>query len=467
MLQEDHVTVATTGAGYYLREMWRALNGDPEHLRHLTFTGAGDLPSVFTVTDLASAAIGAASLALGEMLAITSDGFPSITVDRRLASFWFRSSIRPQGWHMPPIWDAVAGDYRAADGWIRLHTNAVHHREAALAVLGTPADKEAVAQAVSKWSASALEAAIVEQRGCAAAMRSQEDWALHPQGRAVAAEPLLHGSLLEAATAKPQWRVARERPLQGIRVLDLTRILAGPVATRFLAGFGADVLRIDPLVWEEPHTVPDVVLGKRCARLDLKNPSDRAVFERLLSQADVLVHGYRSDALAHLGLDAQRRRQINPVLVDVSLDAYGWSGPWQGRRGFDSLVQMSSGIADAGMRRMNLDVPTPLPVQALDHATGYLMAAAVVRGLTQRMTTGAGCEVRTSLARMAKLLVDGSHLQFVAAPLESEGHSDHTDAIELTAWGPARRVKPPAIVDGVPMHWDYPSTTLGSSPAAW
>ena len=470
MLQENSgalaKSIATDGAMSYLREIWQALNGNPEHLDHLAFTGAGDLPSVFAVTDLASAAIGAASLAISEMIEVSSNGRPSVVVDRRLASFWFGASIRPQGWQTAPIWDAVAGDYRAADGWIRLHTNAAHHREAALAVLGAPAEKEAVARAVSKWQASSLEAAIVEQRGCAAAMRSLEDWAVHPQGRAVAAEPLLHRSLAAAASTPP-WRVACERPLQGIRVLDLTRILAGPVSTRFLAGFGADVLRIDPLVWEEPNLVPDVVLGKRCARLDLKHATDRAIFEHLLSQADVLVHGYRSDALAQLGLDAQRRRQLNPALVDVSLDAYGWSGPWQGRRGFDSLVQMSSGIADAGMRRLGRDVPMPLPVQALDHATGYVMAAAVVRGLTQRLTTGAGCEVRASLARTAKLLVDGGCSQYAAQPLDSEAGSDFADAIELTAWGPARRLKPPALVDGAPMHWDYPSTSLGSSPAAW
>ena len=197
----------------------------------------------------------------------------------------------------------------------------------------------------------------------------------------------------------------RQRPLQGIRVLDLTRILAGPVATRFLAGFGADVLRIDPIGWEEPGTVPEVVLGKRCARLNLKDPADRAVLEQLLGQADVMIHGYRPDALARLGLDADRRRALNPALVDVSLDAYGWTGPWHGRRGFDSLVQMSTGIADAGMRAAGSDRPVPLPCQAIDHATGYLMATAALRGLTERYASGVGSSARASLARTARVLV--------------------------------------------------------------
>ena len=457
---------ATDPATDYLRQIWHALGGQPAHLAHLTFTGSGALPSVFAVTDLAAASVGAASLAVAELIAASSGVFPQVQADRRLASFWFGSSIRPQGWSVPPIWDVVAGDYRTKDGWIRLHTNAVHHREAALAVLGTAADKAAVTAAVARWEAGALESAIVEQRGCAAAMRTLEAWADHPQGRAVAAEPLIHRASA-AAQAIPGWQVPGERPLHGIRVLDLTRILAGPTATRFLAGFGAEVLRIDPLVWEEPATVPDVVLGKRCARLDLKNAADRAIFEHLLGQADVLVHGYRSDALAHLGLDPERRRQINPALVDVSLDAYGWSGPWQARRGFDSLVQMSSGIADAGMRRMGRDIPTPLPVQALDCATGYLMAAAAVRGLTQRLATGAGSEARFSLARTAQLLVSRGYAPSDAAAPAPERRNDQGDTIELTAWGPARRVLPPASVEGALMHWDYPAAALGSSPAAW
>ena len=170
----------------------------------------------------------------------------------------------------------------------------------------------------------------------------------------------------------------------------MTRVLAGPVATRFLAGFGAEVLRIDLPGWDEPAIVPDVTLGKHCARLDLRQPRDRNTWEGLLQAADVLVHGYRPGALAGLGLDAEQRRALCPGLVDVSLDAYGWDGPWRGRRGFDSLMQMSCGIAAAGMTMLNRDRPTPLPVQALDHATSYIMAAAAVRGLTDRLITGLG-----------------------------------------------------------------------------
>lgn len=455
-------------AASFLGQIWRSVHGDATWLERIAVTGTGDLPSAFPVTGLATAAVGAAGLAVAELIHQASGQAPHVEVDQRLASLWFGTSLRPHGWALPPQWDAVAGDYRAKDNWIRLHTNAPHHRDAALAVLGVAAraDQAAVARAVSGWEASALEAAIVESGGCSAAMRTVAEWAAHPQGIAVNSEPLLHWTTT-AGGPRPAWAIAPDRPLRGIRVLDLTRILAGPVATRLLAGFGADVLRIDPPGWEEPGVVPEVALGKRCARLDLKSAADRQVLERLLSQADVMVHGYRPEALARLGLDTRRRREINPALVDVSLDAYGWSGPWKGRRGFDSLVQMSTGIADAGGRAAGLDRPKPLPVQAIDHATGYLMATAAIRGLAQRLAIGAGCEVRASLARTAHLLVAGAAPQGNASMLAPETAADLAAVAEDTAWGPAHRVKPPATVQGAPMHWERPAGKLGTALAQW
>jgi len=444
---------------------WTEISGATCAADEVAFIGSGGLASVFPVTDLASAAVATAGLSIAGVIRHARGQSAEITVDRRLSSIWFRTSIRPIGWTLPTPWDPIAGDYRTRDGWIRLHTNAPRHRAAAERILGTHGDKEGVARAVGQWAKADLETAIVEAGGCAAEMRSVADWQQHPQGRAVGAEPLTYIATADHG-ATPKWSVPSGRPLAGVRVLDLTRVLAGPIASRFLAGYGADVLRIDPLDWDESGVVPEVTLGKRCARLDLHSPKDRTTFETLLSAADVILHGYRPGALDGLGFDAVRRRKLSPGLVDVCLDAYGWSGPWAARRGFDSLVQMSTGIADSGMRRSGADKPVPLPVQALDHATGYLMAAAAISGVTKRLANGSGTEARLSLTRTAKFLVD-HQTEDDEPPLAPETEADRTADIEVTDWGKAQRIVPPIHIVGAPMRWDTPARNLGSALPRW
>ncbi|MGY2684215.1 CoA transferase [Pseudomonas tolaasii] len=430
-----------------------------------TFTEAGALPSTFAVTDLAGASIGAAGQAVAQLIRQQTGRLPAVSVDRRLASFWFSSSIRPVGWQVPPLWDPVAGDYASADGWIRLHTNAPHHREAAERVLGKVADRAQMASNVATWQAAELEQAIVDAGGCAAQMRTWQAWQSHPQGRAVNAEPLVQRETFAALTDKP-WLGSVARPLAGIKVLDLTRVLAGPVASRFLAGLGADVLRIDSPTWNEPGVVPEMTLGKRCARLDLKSVEGRQIFESLLKDADILFHGYRADALEQLGYTSAELQTLAPGLIDVSLNAYGWSGPWRNRRGFDSLVQMSSGIANAGMAWKDSDKPVPLPLQALDHATGYLMAAAAIRALSERLSSGRGGSARLSLARTAKLLVETGQVPEQVA-LRAEEPADQGLVVEQTPWGQAHRLLAPLTISGTPLQWDLAAGELGSHRAQW
>lgn len=466
---------------FMLAEICAALEIDASRIESVHITGEGALPSCYQVTDLAIASIAAAGLALGEWihaLGLTHGSRPTVTLDRRLASLWFGFTIQPIGWSLPDAWDPIAGDYRAADGWIKLHTNAPRHRSAALAVLRCVPTREAVAASVAGWRKDDLENAIVAAGGAAASLRPADDWRTHAQGLAVHAEPIIAIARSEADNPQargPTWErnthaFSASRPLGGVRVLDLTRVLAGPVATRFLAGFGADVLRIDPPDWNEPGVVPDVTLGKRCGRLDLRNASDRLCFDALLASADILVHGYRADALKTLGYDQAACQLIRPGLVDVALNAYGHSGPWRLRRGFDSLVQMSSGIAQAGMVWKNADRPVPLPVQALDQATGYLMAAAAIRGLVEQRRAGRGCVARLSLARTAKLLTDagadpGSDAR--ESPPIIRTPTDVSDTIEHTHWGPAYRLQSPISIDGVKLGWDRPAGELGSSAARW
>jgi hypothetical protein len=451
----------TAVAQHALSTIWSAVGGDPAAISRVEFHDDAQLPSAFCVTDLAAASIGAAALAAAEL---AGEGAP-VRVDRRLASAWFLMTIDPIGWQLPPIWDAVAGDYETADGWIRLHTNAPHHRAAAMRVLGCAEDRDAVARAVAKCDGAELESAVVDAGGCAAQMRTVAAWDEHPQGRAVGSEALMHVERFDTDTdARAIGNPAR--PLAGVRVLDLTRVLAGPVATRFLAGLGADVLRIDPPGWDEPAIIPEVTLGKRCARIDASTREGREQVAQLMCDADVIVHGYRPDALTGLGLDAEARRALQPALVDVSLDAYGWCGPWRSRRGFDSLVQMSCGIAAAGMEATHADRPVPLPAQALDHATGYLLATAALRGLHARRDDDNGTTARVSLARTARLLTSLGPGSFDGTNVTT-GNDDYEPAVEHTPWGDARRLHPPVTVPGVPIRWDHGATALGSADATW
>jgi len=444
------------------QQMWQGLRGNAAAHPLPTFVDNASFPAALAVSELAATSIGLATQATAALINTSRP----VEVNVRLASRWFQHSFMPLNRPAPAMWDAFAGDYASRDGWIRLHTNAAHHRQAMERVLGQHADRRSLAREVQRWSAGELEQAIVDAGGCAAEMRSTAAWQQHPQGQAVAQEPLFAWQTTGQAAA-PQWQLPEARPLLGIRVLDLTRIIAGPVATRFLASLGADVLRIDPPGWQEPSLDEEITCGKRRAVLDLTRPADREQFSHLLREADVLVHGYRADALERLGFDAATRQALAPGLVDVSLNAWGWQGPWRNRRGFDSLVQMGCGIAEQGMQWQQSDKPTPLPVQALDHATGYLLAAAVLEGLRQRLANGYGSQVRLSLARTAWLLqqhpaAPGSDQSAILAKTE-----DNLPFYELTQWGLGVRLRAPSWLPGTAQLCATPGCLPGTHPASW
>ncbi len=431
-------------------------------------TGTGIAPSAFGVTDLMCRSIAAVGLELSAFMAATGllTQVPSVAVDQRLATLWGKYSFRPQGWSMPDLWDDLAGIYQTRDGWIRLHTNLPHHRRAALATLDCNARRDDVAQALQSQIAAEVEDAIHFNGGVAAALRSASDWANHPQGRAVAGEPLINWQGKRQVRLRPLPNATPARPLLGLRVLDLTRVLAGPIATRTLAGLGADVLRIDPPDWDEPGVIPDISLGKCMATLDLKTSDGLERLSQLLSQADVLVHGYRPGALDNLGLDLKRRDALAPDRIEVTLNAYGWTGPWAQRRGFDSLVQMSSGIAQTGMEWAGAARPHPLPFQALDHATGYLMAAAAISGLRAAYSGDPVGTAHLSLARSAHEL--NTMEPAASGPdVRNWQDNDFSDATEATTWGPGHRLRSPLHVDETQLHWALPATACGTHKAQW
>jgi crotonobetainyl-CoA:carnitine CoA-transferase CaiB-like acyl-CoA transferase len=472
--------------GTMLQELWAGLaidtsSGSAEgeaagEIDAVTTSGPERLlPSVYDVTGLATACVGAAGLAAAQLLATRNgETLRPVSVHRRAASLSLASEalFTPVGWELPPVWDPIAGVYECADGgFIRLHTNYAHHRaaaERALGLTGADVGRELVADAVRDRRAVELETAVVEAGGCAAALHGRDAWLASAAGAATASEPFLRADprSLPPATPPPRWAGRADRPLTGVRVLDLTRVLAGPVCTRFLAAYGAEVLRIDPPGFAEvPALVPDVTAGKRTAFLDLRSPSGRESFLELVAGADVLVSGLRPGALPALGLAPSDLGDLNPGLVTATIGAYGWTGPWAGRRGFDSLVQMSCGIAAAGGAAQGTAKPVPLPVQALDHGTGYLLAAAIAHALERRLTDGVAVGLRASLVGTANLLMRHPTPNGLAAPRPEPVPEDTVPT--TTAWGPARRVPLPVTIDGVPGDWRIDAGPLGAGPAAW
>ncbi len=435
-------------------------------LDQLQIRGRGNAASAFAVSDLACLSIGAVGLELAALLQWLGAKPTPVTVDRPLANHWFKYSFRPSGWKLPNLWDDIAGIYQSKDGWIRLHTNLPHHKQAALLVLGCAASKAAVSAAVATWDADRLEADIHAAGGVAAALRSSAEWLDHPQGHALTQEPLIAWQNPREITLRTRPEASPVHPLKGLRVLDLTRVLAGPVASRTLAGLGAEVLRIDPPGWDEPGVLQDIALGKRMATLDLKSTAGRDRLAALMEHADVVVHGYRPGALDGLGFDLQTRDTCAPNRIEVSLNAYGWSGPWAQRRGFDSLVQLSTGIAEAGQRWAKTDTPHPLPYQALDHATGYLMAAAVLSALNTAAKGLPVANAHLSLARTAlslqQLPVNGDQ-----APLAAPDDADFSTNLEQSAWGPGHRLKSPLFVGETALQWARPARESGSDAPEW
>jgi CoA-transferase family III len=475
--------------------IWTMAGGQPETAAGLTVSGSrAVLPSVFDVTGLATASVGAAALAAAEYHA-TRNAAPVVAVRvdtlAACAAFAAEGLFTPEGWSRPEIWDPVAGNYQARDGWIRLHTNYAYHRAAAAQVLKAD-DRDGVQAAVSKWTADELEAAIVAAGGCAAAMHDRESWLASPAGAASAADqpvtaverPLPGWPAETGRAADPAQRAGNQagqagdrakrvggpaaQPYARVRVLDLTRVIAGPECTRFLAAYGADVLRIDPPGFAEvPALLPETTAGKRTASLDLTAAPDRAVFEQLVAGADVLVTGLRGDALDRLGYDDETLTGLNPALITASLNAYGWTGPWRDRRGFDSLVQMSCGIAAAGGAATGSDRPGPLPVQALDHATGYLLAASVGRALTTMLNTQASSRIRASLTGTANLLWSLPRPADMAGPPTMPRPADIPLTPTQTAWGPARRVALPGEIDGITPELRVEAGPLGRHQPVW
>jgi hypothetical protein len=433
----------------------------------LRVTGApGHLPSRFPVEEAAIACVGAALLAAAGLARRQGARGSDLEVDRAHVAAAVRSEalFRRGDGAAGPGFAPLSRFWRTADGWLRTHANYPWHRAALLQVLGVPENPDAVAAALAERHAHEVEEGLFAAGGVAAAVRSLDAWRQHPQGRALASEPLIARRTLDEA--RPRERMAADLPLRGVRVLDLTRVIAGPVCTRFLGALGADVLRIDtPHLPDLPQGTADTLLGKRSALLDLAAPGGLEALHGLLDGADVLVHGYRPDSLDRFGLGFEALAGRHPGLVAVYLDAWGHDGPWSSRRGFDSIVQAASGIAVG--ESPDAERPGALPCQLLDHGTGYLAAAAALDGLRRQAELGGTHGRWLSLARTARWLANAPAAPVATVPGAPEPGQPSWMVGLASAGGPVSAVAPPGAIDGRPLRWPDRLTDYGADPPEW
>ena len=446
------------------------------------------VPSSFRVASAATIAISAAALAAAEVRALRRSAAASVppetfrqnvSVDARAAVLEFRSERHAMlvGKPPEPLWDPLAGAYQCRDGrWVRVHTNFQHHKDRLLTVLGcaADADREAVAQAFLEMDAFDVEERAAEAGAIVAVARRPNEWVHHEQGHAAAALPtIILDPLGEPASgdelALPPLTDNAQQPLEGIRVLDLTRIIAGPVAGRDLAYYGAEVLRItSPNLPHVPAAVLDVGRGKRSAHLDLTREEDRKKLRALVREADVVIQAYRPGAIAALGFGPDECAAIKPGIIYCSLSAYSHVGPWAGRRGFDSIVQTSSGmnLAEAEAAGDEKLTPKVLPAQAIDHGSGHLLALAVMAGLMRRGAEKTGFHVRLSLLQTANwirhlgIVEDGMDMDedpALAEPELEESPSGYDGMI-------LRHVPHAAKLEDTPAVHRHPSVPLGTDP---
>lgn len=419
--------------------------------------------SPYRVTEVASASLGAATLAVACLHAERTGATPCARLDLEHAAVAFHSEriLEVPGDVGADLWDPIAGNYATADGWVRLHTNVTAHRAAALRALGVAADSDLVAAACRLWSSQSLEEAVVSQGGVAAAMRTPTQWEAHPQAAAVASQPVVGLDEVGDAPALPRGPV-----VSGVRVLDLTRVIAGPVAGRFLASHGADVIRVDAPLDDGVLVEIDTSFGKRRVDLDLRDRSDRVAFDRLVAEADVILEAFRPGALSDLGYDDATLRRLRPGLVVGHLSAYGSRGPLSERRGFDSVVQVATGIAHTcGFDQES--GPGALPAQALDHASGYLLAAGVVAALRCRRVRQTTARVEVSLARTGAWLTGlGVRPGKPSRTPDAAAVKRHT-ATTLTSWGSVRHVAAIGTVGGRRARWATGPVPRGTHQPVW
>ena len=439
--------------------------------------GRSALQTPFRVAEGAAAALAAGATLAAEIWQMRSSQTQQVRVSTReaaasLISFMFHkfedASRAPQGFDAGQRQARIGGFYATQDKrFVYLHPSFPTTTAKLLRLLDCESDKEAVAATVKGWKARDLENAIVQAGVCGAMLRSADEWDQSQQGRILASLPVVE--ITKIADSQPEpFDPDGDQPLSGIRVLDLTRVLAGPTCARTLAQYGADAMRIgSPNLPSVPSFVADTGHGKLSAFLDLGQSQDVERLRHLVSESDVFSQGYRSGALDRYGFSAIDVARLRPGIIYTSINCYGHEGDWRRRPGWEQLAQTVTGMADV---QGGEGAPALLPCAPTDYTTGYLAAFGTLVALKRRAQYGGSYLVRASLSQtgmwLRKLGIAESDWAERVVPLSRE----ETDAFSInsdTGFGPMVHLRPPVQLSLTPTRWRRPVVPLGTHAPVW
>jgi crotonobetainyl-CoA:carnitine CoA-transferase CaiB-like acyl-CoA transferase len=432
------------------------------------------LPTRFALAETAAGVLGAIGIAAAEVGKMRGGPPQEVRVDVRhaaaaLNSFRYHRIV--DGMDPAAMFGAAAQTgttaiYPTKDGRY-FHTHGSFDPAGMCAAIGvqdpTP---EKMASAVASWDGLALENRLAELGHCGAMVRSEKEWAAHPHGQALAQVPVVE--VLRVGDSDPEPLERAERPLAGIRVLDLTRVLAGPTCARTLAEHGADVLKVGakhlPTI---EHFDLDTGHGKRWAHLNLKETGDRDALRSLVGGADVFSEGYRPGVMRRLGFGAEQLHELRPGIINVSINCYGHDGPFAGKPGWEQLGQSVSGMA---FEEGGADAPRLVPAAACDYTTGYLAALGTLVAILRRAREGGSYRVQVSLARTGMWYMRQAR---VTPEAELPDDVASRDAVvpfmteSVTHLGTLLHLAPVVDMSKTPPHWALPSPQPGSCEPIW
>jgi crotonobetainyl-CoA:carnitine CoA-transferase CaiB-like acyl-CoA transferase len=442
----------------------------------VTVTGADPVFSTpFKLGETAAAVLAGVGTAVNDIWELKTGRRQQVAVDARHAAAALRSTaymqqagpdgaFRPVGDKRHQFMLQVTRPWPTRDGkWFLPHFGLPNLQRRVLDVLGCDLTPESIGPAVAKWDALDLEAAIDEARACGAMVRTNAEWLAHPHGAVLQAKPIVE--IIKLGDSAPEPLPTGDRPLSGIRALDLTRILAGPIAARTLAEHGADVLMVaaEGLPQIAEHVL-DTSHGKRSTYLDLKSKDGVDRLRALARQADVFSQGYRPGIMARLGFAPEQLAELRPGIVCCSISCFGADGPFSHRAGWEQVAQTVTGIC----HDQDSAQPRLAPAAACDYTTGYLGAYGILLALARRAREGGSYHVRVSLCqsgmfihRQGKVAYDAPNMDLASAEI------DAIRIISEPAAGPLRHLGPIVRLSETPPRWDHPTPVLGSSEPVW